>query len=85
MESFAAGLGSLQLEYDANKNPAIFQQLCELQLDKVITQASSVDIEIITATAGCAYRSLAKIKKVSQSRLYQHQSSCSSLLTKRVT
>lgn len=34
------GLGSLKLEYDANKNPAIFQQLCELQLDKVIQQAS---------------------------------------------
>lgn len=36
-----AGLGSLQLEYDANKNPAIFQQLCELQLDLVIEKASS--------------------------------------------
>ena len=55
MGSFDAGLGSLQLEYDANKNPAIFQHLRELQLDKVITQASSVDIAIITATACYAY------------------------------
>ena len=38
--STVVGLGSLKLEYDANKNPAIFQQLCELQLDKVIQQAS---------------------------------------------
>ena len=37
---FYAGLGSLELEYDANKNPAIFQQLCELQPDAVILQAS---------------------------------------------
>ena len=54
MPSFDAGLGSLQLEYDANKSPAIFQQLCELKLNEVITQASSVDIDIITATACCA-------------------------------
>lgn len=36
----SAGLGCLKLEYDANKNPAIFQQLCELKLEEVIDQAS---------------------------------------------
>ena len=38
----AAGLGSLKLEYDANKNPSIFQQLCALQLNTVIQQASNL-------------------------------------------
>ncbi|KAA6424617.1 MAG: hypothetical protein FRX49_05826 [Trebouxia sp. A1-2] len=32
-KAFHAGLGSLKLEYDANKNPSIFQQLCALQLN----------------------------------------------------
>ncbi len=39
---FTAGLGSLKLEYDANKNPSIFQQLCALQLNTVIQQASNL-------------------------------------------
>ena len=33
-----AGLGSMELEYDANKNPEIFQQLCQLDLKQVIIQ-----------------------------------------------
>lgn len=33
-----AGLGSMELEYDANKNPEIFQQLCRLDLKQVIHQ-----------------------------------------------
>ena len=37
----SAGLGCRKLEYDANKNPEIFQQLCELQLQDVIKQASN--------------------------------------------
>ncbi len=37
--AMSAGLGNLKLEYDANKNPAIFQQLCELKLEEVIHQA----------------------------------------------
>lgn len=37
-KAFHAGLGSLKLEYDANKNPSIFQQLCALQLNTVIQQ-----------------------------------------------
>lgn len=32
------GLGSMELEYDANKNPDIFQQLCRLDLKQVIHQ-----------------------------------------------
>ena len=35
-----AGLGELNLEYDANKNPAIFDQLCDLQIEDVISKAS---------------------------------------------
>lgn len=33
-----AGLGSMELEYDANKNPDIFEQLCCLDLKQVIHQ-----------------------------------------------
>lgn len=33
-----AGLGSMELEYDANKNPDIFQQLCRLDFKQVIHQ-----------------------------------------------
>ena len=39
MQSAAnAGLGSMELEYDANKNPEIFQQLRQLDLKQVIVQ-----------------------------------------------
>lgn len=36
-----SGLGSLKLEYDANKNPQIFQQLCQLDLKQVINQVTA--------------------------------------------
>lgn len=35
------GLGSLNLEYDANKNPEIFQQLCQLDLKQVINKVTA--------------------------------------------
>lgn len=47
----AAGLGSQKLEYDANKNPAIFQQLCALQLNRVIQQASKSHTAYMQAVA----------------------------------
>lgn len=35
-----AGLGEMKLEYDANENPEIFQQLCQLDLQQVIEQVT---------------------------------------------
>lgn len=40
MPAAYTGLGSLKLEYDANMNPRIFEQLCQLDLKQVINQVS---------------------------------------------
>lgn len=40
-KQFHAGLGEMKLEYDVQKNPAIFDQLCKLKADDIIDKASA--------------------------------------------
>lgn len=52
--AFAAGLGSLGLEYDCLRNPGIFDELLNLQATSVIARVSHASNSIFAISqAGC--------------------------------
>jgi hypothetical protein len=56
-KAFYAALRDTCLEYDVNKNPAVFDTLLQLSTAKMISQARTMQIatsaEILCATAQC--------------------------------
>lgn len=55
-KAFHSGLASLQLEFDATKNPAIFEQLLALTPEAVIARwGGSSELRLCLGTATCRF------------------------------